>query len=700
MIRDLKIGTQLKIGFGIILMLIFFLSTLLWWQTNNLVKSTRAMYEYSSVVKQAIGALKYDVLDMRFEYRNFLLATDESKRSMVAKSSQRIEEHFNRQLSLLEERYKGPKQDIENIRMAYWKWVELRNSNFLIKDQKDFKNTLTRLEPGGDVGMARTELLKAIQVVDDFASNESAHLMGAVDHIHQYYTIRLVVIALLTILLTIFIIFLILRNIRIPLRDLLQATKQFNEGHWKARCQYFSGNEFGELATSYNNLVQLIESELEIKEKANEISRIMLSNDEAVLFGERLIGSLLDKMDAQMGVLHLLNDEKTEYRRFASIGLSVDEVKPVSVRELNGIIGTTLATGKLHHFKKIPPEMSVPLTTLAGEFSIKEIITIPIFSGPEIIAVMTLYSVKEYSENSLRLLQSLLDTISARLVGILTYRKVMTISEQLEIQNAQLELQKKELYDKNEELERQKIQLDEASKLKTVFLSNMSHELRTPLNSVIALSGLLNRSLSGKVPEREYSYLDVIERNGKQLLTIINSILDFSKIESGKEVVTVSTLDLKALLLEIIETIHPQILEKGITLEYQLPEQSVMIESDYQKCFHIVQNIISNAVKFTNQGGVKVLLEKSRHNLEVRVEDTGIGMPSDFLPYVFEEFRQADDGHARNNGGTGLGMAIAQKYAQMLGGSILVESDQNKGSVFTFLLPLSSCVKEEPVVTI
>lgn len=688
-IRDLKIGTQLKFGFGIILLLIFLQSALLWWQTNALVKETKAMYEYSNRVKQAIGALKYDVLEMRFEYRNFLLAADESKRSMIEKTSQQIEDHIKRQLVILDDRYLGPKTDIDNIRVAYWKWVELRNSNFLIKDRKDFNKTLQRLEADGDVGVARQNLLDKIQYVDDVASKEGFKLMNAVTNIHKNHTFRLISIILLTILLTIFIVVLILRNIRNPLQDLLLATNQFNKGQWNARCQYYSKNEFGDLATSYNNLVQLIESELEIKENANEISSYMLSMDDANQFGEKLISSLMERTDSQMGALYLLNDDKTEYHRFVSVGMDVQADKPIRIKDLDGVFGMTLAAKKMHHIKQIPEKSASIYSAIGDLFKPKEILTIPVFSGPVIVAVITLYSIKEYTDNSLRLIQSLMGTISARLNGILTYRQVIIISNQLEHQNAELEKQKKELSQQNEELELQKIQLDEANKLKTTFLSNMSHELRTPLNSVITLSGLLNRSLKGKVPEKEYQYLDVIERNGKQLLTIINSILDFSRVESGKEATIPSTFDLSNLIQEIVETIHPQTIEKGIVLEYKPLIGVYEVTSDYKKCFHIVQNIISNAVKFTNQGTISVTIEKSPELLKVRVADTGIGISQDFLPHVFEEFRQADESHSRNNGGTGLGLAIAQKYAQMLGGFIQVESVPNQGSAFTFILPVT-----------
>ena len=148
---------------------------------------------------------------------------------------------------------------------------------------------------------------------------------------------------------------------------------------------------------------------------------------------------------------------------------------------------------------------------------------------------------------------------------MLATSKVHAFAKQLENQNRELKAQKTELSSQatelahqNAELEIQKKQLGEASRLKTNFLSNMSHELRTPLNSVIALSGVLNRRLANIIPEEEYSYLDVIERNGKHLLSLINDILDISRIESGREEIEITRFNFNNLIAEVVEMVNPQ----------------------------------------------------------------------------------------------------------------------------------------------
>jgi CheY-like chemotaxis protein len=215
----------------------------------------------------------------------------------------------------------------------------------------------------------------------------------------------------------------------------------------------------------------------------------------------------------------------------------------------------------------------------------------------------------------------------------------------------------------------------------------MSHELRTPLNSVIALSGVLNRRLINKIPEDEYSYLGIIEKNGKQLLSLINDILDLSRIEAGKEEISYSRFSFPSLVNGILESLAPIAEQKEIALINHVQSDFQPIISDSSMCHHILQNIISNALKFTEHGSVEVSAEIEGGKLRIEVKDTGIGISPEHLPYIFDEFRQADGRSSRKYGGTGLGLAIAKKYTHLLHGSIDVMSQEGSGSSFVITLP-------------
>ena len=366
-----------------------------------------------------------------------------------------------------------------------------------------------------------------------------------------------------------------------------------------------------------------------------------------------------------------------------------------NVDSLEGEFGSVLSSRKIQIIKRIPKDTRFLFHTVSGKFIPREIISVPIISGNEIVAVISLASVRTYSEQSIHLINNLLFSLSARIEGVLSFQKIQLFAIKLEAQNTKLGIQKNELEaqsaelnEQNRELEMQKIQLSEASRLKTNFLSNMSHELRTPLNSVIALSGVLNRRLVNKIPEDEYSYLEVIERNGKHLLALINDILDISRIEAGKEEIEVTKFSSKNFISEIISMVLPQANQKKIELKQIESETDIIIQADADKCRHILLNLIGNAVKFTEKGAVEITTSQNGNKLVINVKDSGIGISKDHISYIFDEFRQADAGTSRKYGGTGLGLTIAKKYANLLGGTIEVKSIYGEGSTFTLILPL------------
>jgi len=238
------------------------------------------------------------------------------------------------------------------------------------------------------------------------------------------------------------------------------------------------------------------------------------------------------------------------------------------------------------------------------------------------------------------------------------------------------------------ELEAQREQVAEANRLKSEFLSNMSHELRTPLNSVMALSRVIMMQAKDKLSEEELNYLEIIQRNGQNLLSLINDILDLSKIEAGKMDVTPKLFSITSTIETIMERLEPVAEEKGIAMNQETPDNLPQIESDEVRVHQILQNLMGNALKFTDQGSVTVSARSDAEKVYIQVADTGIGISAKDLSQIFQEFRQVDGTTARPYEGTGLGLAIAHKAAKMLGGDLTVESAPGKGSTFTLVLPV------------
>lgn len=252
-------------------------------------------------------------------------------------------------------------------------------------------------------------------------------------------------------------------------------------------------------------------------------------------------------------------------------------------------------------------------------------------------------------------------------------------------------IDRKDVNRSEKELHEARKRADDANDAKSDFLSKMSHELRTPLNSIITLSGVLSRSLIGKISVEEHSYLGVIARSGQNLLEIINEILDISRIESGRVDVNFQFVDLNDIIADMINVMQPLAMEKNIELIYRRSDNAICIFSDDEKIKHIMQNLVSNAIKFTDNGYVEISTTQKESRVAISVSDTGIGMEESSLLYIFDEFRQVDNTTSRRYGGTGLGLAIVKEYLELLGGSISVKSTLGKGSIFTIEIPLNTC---------
>ncbi|MBT3168864.1 MAG: response regulator [Candidatus Cloacimonetes bacterium] len=256
------------------------------------------------------------------------------------------------------------------------------------------------------------------------------------------------------------------------------------------------------------------------------------------------------------------------------------------------------------------------------------------------------------------------------------------------INDITVQKQAEKLKIRNIKLMQQKKEIEKANQLKSEFLSNMSHELRTPLNSVIALSRVLLMQSKEKLNSDELNYLEVIERNGKSLLALINDILDISKIEAGKLEVNPQKISVKSTIETICENLMPIAEGKGIKLKIDVPQNLPLLESDSERLFHILQNLASNAVKFTQKGEVIISAKTAKNKMMIEIIDDGIGIHTDDIPHLFEKFKQIDSSSTRNFEGSGLGLTIVHESLKLIGGKIEVDSKVAKGSVFKISLPL------------
>ena len=257
------------------------------------------------------------------------------------------------------------------------------------------------------------------------------------------------------------------------------------------------------------------------------------------------------------------------------------------------------------------------------------------------------------------------------------------VSVELRDANARLEEQA-------EELERQRALADDANRAKSAFLAVMSHELRTPLNAIGGYAQLLELELHGPITDAQREALDRIVRSQRLLLRLINDVLNLARIEAGRVNYEFADLSLADVVGSVMPMIEPQLDAKGISREVAIAPE-LMVRADREKVEQIVLNLLTNAVKFTTDGGrVRISAESRREDpdwVHLHVEDTGVGITPEMQAKIFEPFVQVDVGHVRRAEGTGLGLTISRDLARGMGGDLTVKSTPGVGSTFTLRLP-------------
>jgi signal transduction histidine kinase len=257
------------------------------------------------------------------------------------------------------------------------------------------------------------------------------------------------------------------------------------------------------------------------------------------------------------------------------------------------------------------------------------------------------------------------------------------------LREAYSELEKK-VEDRTRELALANERLRELDRMKSDFVSHVSHELRTPLTAIKGAVDLILREVTGPLTEKQIHYLKRVRSNTRHLAGLINDLLDLSKIESGKIELKSRRVSLGGLIYEVVEALRPVAAEKVIALETTVQEPSIAVWADRDKINQVLMNLVGNALKITPVEG-RVIVSASRNggaNVQISVADTGPGVPAEEKEKIFAKFYQVAEGNGENSKGTGLGLAIAKALVELHGGKIWVESEEGRGSTFSFTLPV------------
>jgi|WetSurMetagenome_2_1015567.scaffolds.fasta_scaffold00035_24 signal transduction histidine kinase/CheY-like chemotaxis protein len=360
-------------------------------------------------------------------------------------------------------------------------------------------------------------------------------------------------------------------------------------------------------------------------------------------------------------------------------------------------------------------------TSIAGRIIPKEVMATPLVLMGEVIGVIEIAGIIGFGGSCARIIEHISRPIAIKLKAIRDSRKMREMSEEIACSNEELRVTNEEMQVVNEEMQAQQAELVEAnrciadaSRAKSDFLANMSHELRTPLNSIIGFSEILHDNIAGPLNPTQMEYAGIIRSSGRHLLSLIDDILDLAKIESGKTELSISSFNFRDMLADSLNLFREKAIKHAVSLTLvEDISDEMLIEADIRKVKQILYNLLSNAMKFTLDGGAVTLSAVCVGNgeivkrfpelsdikadfVEIAVTDTGIGIKQQDIPKLFKKFSQIESPYEKKYEGTGLGLALSRELVEKHGGRICVESEFGKGSKFAFVLPLTYCPEIEP----
>ncbi|BAL22392.1 response regulator [Azoarcus sp. KH32C] len=469
------------------------------------------------------------------------------------------------------------------------------------------------------------------------------------------------------------------RSLKHRLEELAQANAQIEEANATLEQRVIERTR--QLADA-NAVLLRTEQELRTAARYNETQAMALAlfsssfDRRRILDG--LLGLLADNHPFPASAFYTFDEWNGHYGREAAHGLAADAAREFALGE--GLLGEAGRAGK----PIVLESTGWTLQTGLGDFPPAEVLLLPIGYQDKRLAVLVLAASEAVDDQDRNFLQHLAGQIGVALHNLKQYGDLKLLAEQLRASS--------------EEIASKNLQLEEASRTKSEFLANMSHELRTPLNAIIGFSEILKDGLMGELTPRQEKCAADIFTSGSHLLSLINDILDLSKVEAGKMTLSLEAQSVSALVQDALQVVRERALSNRIRLTAEVPDDVGEVWLDVRKAKQILYNLISNAVKFTPESGeVYVAARKVRRDaakdgrfdeyLEITVRDTGIGISAENQARLFQPFTQIDSALSRRYEGTGLGLVMVRRLAELHGGSVALVSEPGKGSTFTVRLP-------------
>lgn len=502
-------------------------------------------------------------------------------------------------------------------------------------------------------------------------------------------------------------------------------------------------DDLGDLVESLNHMTESLKTSFEKINKSDWrqkglalLNESLVGNKSVQEVAGKALHQLIEYGNCINGSLYLFDDGILKLNK--AFGLEANMKKTFEPGE--GMVGQAFLNAKTRVYNNLHEDDFV-VTFASSTIKIYGIILIPIFADGHVIGVLELGSTSNFEEDRISYFEECSVNIGIALNAAKGREKEQQLLEETQAQSEELQVQHSELENLNTELEAQtqklqaseeelKVQQEElmqanaeleersrlleeknhliaernneiqkkveelalSTKYKSEFLANMSHELRTPLNSILLLSRLMAENPDKNLNEDQVESARVIQSSGSSLLTLIDEILDLAKIESGKMTLEYQKIIIEDIIKDLKSLFSPVFQEKALPFNIHVDaDVQEVIESDRLRIDQVLRNLLSNALKFTTKGSIDLHIRKHSEKSDFiifSVKDTGIGIAEDKQKIIFEAFQQADGSTKRKFGGTGLGLSISREIARLLGGELALKSEVNKGSEFSFIIPV------------
>ncbi len=505
-------------------------------------------------------------------------------------------------------------------------------------------------------------------------------------------------------------------NLTTQVRAIAEVSTAVTQGDLTRSISVEAQGEVAELKDNINQMIANLRDTTTrnqdtdwLKTNLARISGLMQGQRDLATVSQLIMSELTPSVTAQHGAFFLLSttDDASdpELRLIASYGYERRNDPPQSFALGESLVGQAALERKTIRIDDAPEDY-IRISSGLGATRAASIMIMPVLFEDQLLGVIELAWLRAPGEIHHTFLGQLMETLGVVLNTIIANMRTEELLEQSQSLNAELEQQAQMLEERNLDIERKNREIEQArigleekaeqlavsGRYKSEFLANMSHELRTPLNSLLILSKLLLENESGNLTDKQLEFARTIRAAGSDLLELINDILDLSKIEAGKMDLLPDALQVADISAYVRSTFEPVAADKGLALDVVL-DQDVprVIVTDQQRLQQILRNLLSNAFKFTAQGGVTLRIARAANDaITFSVTDTGIGIAEDKLAVIFEAFQQADGTTSRTYGGTGLGLSISRELALALGGELSVSSVLGAGSTFTLTLRLAT----------